>query len=606
MESGFCRQIFSTRIPLRILVWAVRSGCLLLLSLGLTQKLSGQATQSGADVIPRFESIAPKAPEPEQKPVTLPEKPKEPKGDDEVLIESVDGFYFTAAKEKIAIKGRQDIKGIKVEDLEALKNPKFEALITKYLNKPVSIKVLKEIVRELVEFYRQRDEPVVDVIIPEQEITSGVVQILVVEGKVGLVKAEGNQWFDSKILTSQVRLEKGDRIRASRLIQDIELLNTNSFREVDVAFTPGAKEGETDVILKTKDRFPVRFYVGYDDTGNDVTGEERLSTGFNWGNAFYADHLLSYQFTTSPDFHTLTAHSVTYSLPFFRQDQMTFYAAMSEVSNVQVPLSPNTFQEAENWLAGYSYRMPLPGITKWFDHNLTTRFDFRRSASDLLLLTTPITQELTDTFQWAVGYDFTVNDPWGVTQLKLEMIASPGGITGRNDTAAYDNSRKFADSHYTIYKLEARRQTKLPWDFTLVTAFTGQRADSNLLSNEQLNLGGYNTVRGYTENEVRGDEGYFTNIELRTPSISFGKLFDHPSFKDGLQFLGFWDYGQVANRTLLAAENPDAELSSAGVGLRYYIDRYFTLRADYGFQLLDSGFNNRFDSRLHLGLVVSY
>jgi hemolysin activation/secretion protein len=285
---------------------------------------------------------------------------------------------------------------------------------------------------------------------------------------------------------------------------------------------------------------------------------------------------------------------------------MTFYAAMSEVSTVPVPLVSGTYQEAENWLGGYAYRIPLPGIGKIFNHNASTRFDFRRSSSDLLIGSTPVTEDLTDTFQWAIGYDFTVNDAWGVTQLKMEMVGSPGGITGRNDSEAYDNSRRFADSRYTFYKLEARRQTKLPFDFSLITAFTGQRADSNLLSNEQMNIGGYNTVRGYTENEVRGDEGYYTNIELRTPSVSFGELFGYPSFKDGLQFLSFWDYGQVQNRVLLPAENPDAELSSAGFGLRYYVDRYFTLRADYGFQLLDSTFNNRFNSRLHLGIVLSY
>jgi len=606
MEEGVTTEPFIVGICNRMLTRSVQSIVFVLLAFALLPSLPGQATQSGADVIPRFESIAPKTPEPEEKPVQLPEKPKEAPGEDEVLIESVDGFYFTSSKEKIEVKGRKDVKGIRVEDVEALKNPEFQALMAKYLNKSVSIKTLKEMVRELVEFYRGKDQPVVDVIIPEQEITSGVVQILVVEGKVGLVKAEGSQWFDSKILTSKIRLQHGDRIRASRLIKDIELLNTNTFREVDVAFTPGAMEGETDVILKTKDRFPVRFYTGYDDTGNDITGEERLLAGFNWGNAFFADHLLSYQFTSSPDFHTLTAHSLTYSLPFFRDDQMTFYAAMSELSTVTVPLVNNTFQEAENYLAGYSYRMPLPGIDKVFSNNITTRFDARRSASDLLLGNIPVTQELTDTFQWAVAYDLAINDAWGVTQLKLEMVGSPGGITGRNDDAAYENSRRFADARYTIYKLEARRQTRLPFDFSLVTAFTGQRSDSNLLSNEQMNLGGYNTVRGYTENEVRGDEGYFTNIELRTPSVSLGELFGHPSFKDGLQFLGFWDYGQVGNRVLLPAENPNAELSSAGFGLRYYVDRYFTLRADYGFQLLDSTFNNRFNSRLHLGIVVSY
>ncbi|NJK92558.1 MAG: ShlB/FhaC/HecB family hemolysin secretion/activation protein [Blastochloris sp.] len=302
-------------------------GLLLILLATSSVKLKGQATQSGADVIQRFESIAPKAPAPEQKPVELPPKPKEAPGEEDVLIESLDGFFFSSDKEKIRVEGRKDIKGVRVEDVETLQDPAFEALVGAYVNKPVSIKVLKELVTQVVEFYRTKDQPVVDVIIPEQEITSGVVQILILEGKVGQVVAESNRWFSSRVLVSKVRLEKGDRIRASRLIQDLELLNTNSFREVDVAFTPGATEGETDVLLKTKDRFPVRFYAGYDDTGNDVTGEERWLTGFNWGNAFHVDHLLSYQFTSSTDFHTLTAHSLTYTMPFFRTDQMTWYAA---------------------------------------------------------------------------------------------------------------------------------------------------------------------------------------------------------------------------------------------------------------------------------------
>ncbi|NJK92557.1 MAG: ShlB/FhaC/HecB family hemolysin secretion/activation protein [Blastochloris sp.] len=273
---------------------------------------------------------------------------------------------------------------------------------------------------------------------------------------------------------------------------------------------------------------------------------------------------------------------------------------------MKVPLQPGTFQEAENILGGYAYRLPLPGVAGILNHQATTRFDFRRSSSDLLNGNLLLTEDLTETFHWALGYDASITDPWGTTDFGLELILSPGGISGRNDDAAYSNSRQFADARYTIYKFEAKRQTRLPYDFTLVTAFSGQMSDSNLLSNEQLNLGGYNTVRGYTENEVRGDSGYFSNIELRTPSVSFGELFDLPSYKDGLQFLGFWDYGVVGNKVLLPAENRDAELSSAGFGVRYYVDRYFTLRVDYGFQLLDTGFNNRFASRLHLGIVLSY
>ena len=50
-------------------------------------------------------------------------------------------------------------------------------------------------------------------------------------------------------------------------------------------------------------------------------------------------------------------------------------------------------------------------------------------------------------------------------------------------------------------------------------------------------------------------------------------------------------------------------LSSVGPGVRYLINPYLTARLDYGMQLMDSGVagnNDRFNSRLHLSLVLSY
>jgi hemolysin activation/secretion protein len=85
-----------------------------------------------------------------------------------------------------------------------------------------------------------------------------------------------------------------------------------------------------------------------------------------------------------------------------------------------------------------------------------------------------------------------------------------------------------------------------------------------------------------------------------------GELFGSQVVKDQLQFLGFWDYGAAHDHALLAGEPSEIPLSSLGFGVRYSINTYLSLRYDYGFQLLSTGFDNDHGSRSDLGIVVSY
>ena len=117
-------------------------------------------------------------------------------------------------------------------------------------------------------------------------------------------------------------------------------------------------------------------------------------------------------------------------------------------------------------------------------------------------------------------------------------------------------------------------------------------------------------MRGYDEREVNKDEGVFFSTELRTPAFSVPRLFDKSSScDDKLQLLGFWDYGRSRNvhETGGQLNNPYTDMSSAGVGLRYSFTRHFSLRFDYGWQLIDiSRSRTGNNSRGHIGVVATY
>jgi hemolysin activation/secretion protein len=135
---------------------------------------------------------------------------------------------------------------------------------------------------------------------------------------------------------------------------------------------------------------------------------------------------------------------------------------------------------------------------------------------------------------------------------------------------------------------------------------TLQTSNDNLATSEQIGFGGYDTVRGYDEREINEDGGYLFSTELHTPPIGVGDLFHLPTIKDQLQFLGFWDYGAGYNHEPGPGERSETCLSGVGVGLRYVINTYFSLRYDYGFQLVNTGLDHDHGHRSDIGIVLSY
>ncbi|CAG36250.1 ShlB/FhaC/HecB family hemolysin secretion/activation protein [Desulfotalea psychrophila] len=243
-----------------------------------------------------------------------------------VLLERLTGLIFLKSPEKV-LQGGVEMEGISADGY--MPESVF-AEMEAFLNKPLSLEKLDDILKKAVLYFRSQETPVVDVYVPEQDISGGTIQIVVLEGRIGEIRTEGNEWFSSELIEKHVRAKPGDIIRGDQLAEDIYLANKNPFRRVDLVLDRGEKRGETDVILRTEDRFPLRLYGGYENTGTAYTGYDRYFVGLNWGNAFGLDHLLDYQFTSSADYKGMSAHSLHYEVPLSYQHTISFFAAYAE------------------------------------------------------------------------------------------------------------------------------------------------------------------------------------------------------------------------------------------------------------------------------------
>lgn len=139
------------------------------------------------------------------------------------------------------------------------------------------------------------------------------------------------------------------------------------------------------------------------------------------------------------------------------------------------------------------------------------------------------------------------------------------------------------DYAFTKVTLDLQRTQTLfqPWtDATVAvrTRIAGQGSGSVLPPAEKFFLGGPEFDRGYYSGQVTGDNALAATLELQLNTsysfVLFGRAIDL-----GVQYYGFFDYGQVWQNTRL---EKDLHISSEGLGTRLSLTRYteFDLEGD--------------------------
>ena len=549
---------------------------------------------------------------PKQPPAYAPVRPAAPvagakvKGDPhQVLIKHLNAIVFVPTPAAVS-PGLVDAHGISLKNVTPPAPEHFATDYLSYLGQPVTRGKLNDLVKSIIVYYREHDRPVVDVAVPAQDITNGVLQIVVLEGRVGRITVAGNRWFSSAQIADGVYTHPGDEIDSRTLQANLDFLNQNPFRSTDIVYRPGEKLGETDLTLQTQDRFPARAFVGYEDSGDIETGLDRYFAGFNYGDLFRLGQQLNYQYTTSGNFDSLRAHSGSYVIPLPWQHTLTFFGSYVDTKG-QLPALFGVTGRSYQLSARYSVPLPTVTVAKVaYKHSFAAGFDYKYNNNSLEFGNAPAAGTLYEVNQFVLAYNGAESDPWGRTTVDENLYVSPGGITSDNNDTAFSNAHTGATANYVYNTIVLERLTRLPQDWSLVLRGTLQTSNANLVPSEQLGFGGYDTVRGYDEREVNADDGFIFTTEARSPTISIGDFLHMPKVKDQLQFLGFWDYGSGSNHAPLPGEASEIPLSSLGVGLRYTINTYLSIRYDYAFQLLHTGFDNDHGSRSDIGIVLSY
>ena len=462
-----------------------------------------------------------------------------------------------------------DILDIQIEGNTVLPRTVVEKTIYPFMGENKTIDDLEAARKMLEQQYKESGFVTVFVDIPEQDVKDGVVRLKVTEGKVGRLRIKDSRYYSlGRIREAVPSLAEGSVPNFPAVQKEMTSLNRSAGLRVAPVLRAGTTPGTVDVDLNVKDQSPLYASVELNDRFSPNTSRFRVIGTLRYDNLWQRGHSVNFQYQTSPEnLDEVQVFAGNYLMGLGSSGIMLAVYGVHADSNVAVLGTTNVVGKGD--IVGTRLVLPLTGLATYY-HSLTLGFDYKDFDQAVRMgtgrLTTPISY-----FPISLQYNGTQQDANGTTQFGLGVNFSTRALSERQieclpgyTADQFECKRHGAQADFIYLRSDLHHHHTLAKDFALFGRISAQIANQPLINNEQFSAGGFETVRGYPESQLLGDNGFQGSVNLQTPRLP-GDLIDW-------RLLAFVDGAYTNNYRRL-----DTDLSysilSTGVGMRMKTQR---------------------------------
>lgn len=511
----------------------------------------------------------------------------------------------TPAQKPIATQ-RFDIDSFAVQGADTLPQIEIEEAIYQFLGPNRTADDVEKARAALEKAYHDKGFQTVSVSVPQQNVQSKVIALKVTELKVGRLRVKNSRYFDvDRIKDKASSLREGSVPNFGEVTKDIVALNQLPDRRVTPALRAGVAPGTVDVDLNVEDKVPLHGTVELNNRQSPNTTPLRFNATVRYDNLWQAGHSLSFTYQVAPqrrDDAEVFSGSYLARIPYVDWVNLLFYAVKSS-SDVATLGGTNVVGPGQ--IFGTRAVMTLPTRENLF-HTLSFGIDYKHFDQTVRLggdgFSSPVTY-----YPLVANYGVTFSQEKFTTQMNAGVTYNLR--TPSSSPTDFDNKRFYASANFTHFNLDVSHTQELPEGFQLYGKVQGQVADGPLVSSEQFSIGGLDTVRGYLESEVLGDNGIVGNLEIRSPNV--GDMLQK-QMKDETgqgpprfitfnewRFFGFADAGTVTVLHPLPEQQSKFDVWSYGIGTRFKVFDYVNGVVTYSVPMLSQSYTQARDPRVN-------
>lgn len=424
---------------------------------------------------------------------------------------------------------------------------------------------IQRLMGEVTRHYIDRGFITTRAYLPEQDLRSGELRILVQEGRIEKIEVKGDEAGRINAAWA-LPAQEGDLLNIRDLEQAVDQINSAQGNKVTMDLVPGSKPGQTVVVFTNKASSPVGLQVSVDNTGSSSTGKNSVNATVVTGGLLGANETIGLTMRrTVPHSREKSADSVSLavSLPL-GYSTVGFNHAQSNYSTgflVDYPSGAvQSYARGSSVTSGITFDRILARDQSSL-HKAIFGLSTANSKNYFEQPQNNISQFLSSSSRRSTTVSAGINSVWllpdalfTITPQLVMGVDDKSYLTG--NTQSQREQPEFTKFTFDAYLQKGFKlgQHDMAWG----SAFKAQYSPNRLLSMHQMIIGGQPSVRAYSDTSISGDSGYFWRND-----ISLKKTFDVAGESVKTRFYAGYDFGRVSSRSPGAI---DGSLSGVVVG----------------------------------------
>jgi hemolysin activation/secretion protein len=454
-------------------------------------------------------------------------------------------------------------KGFRFVGNTIVPEEELQAIAAPYVGRELDNARLEELRLALTRRYVEAGYINSGAVIPDQDVSDGIITFRIVEGRLSEIVVGGANGFRHPYLQDRLALGAGPPLNVNELQERMQLmLQDPQIANMSAELAPGVERG--DAVLRVDVTEAKRYTVGVkaSDNRSPVVGQNELEGFFQARNFFgYGESLaLRAGFTQGLD-----DYSAILAMPLSaRGTLLTARYDYTDSRVVEAPLSQlDIGAKSSAWDLTVSHPL-YERLNRVLNGSVTLA---RRSTYNTFLgEPSPFIPGAPDGHTVISVARFGID---GVERTQTDVVAGrvlvSKGFSGMGSTVV-DNP-DLPDSVYTAVLGQFQWVRLLSREAQLLFRADGQWSNQPLLGSEKYSVGGMDSVRAYRRDYAIRDKGWFTSLELRYQVASLPVRANPAPNEGAVRLAAFVDYAQAWDVNGPAATK--AKIGGAGPGIRW-------------------------------------
>lgn len=410
------------------------------------------------------------------------------------------------------------IQDIELKGADSLSAADRTRLLKPYIGQCLGVAQLNELLKVITDYYIAKGRVTSRAYLPQQDLSSGHLQVLVVEGKLEALKgAEGSSVTDRE-LAMAFPGKVGEALNLREVEQLVDQLSRLPSKQAQMELTPGRQIGGSEVVVKNVPQKPWRASLSRNNDGQKSTGEQQWGAGLEWDSPLgLADQLILRGGHDAISDHQKTSKSSMfyYNLPWgwwnfsysYSESEYRTFGRVDDFKFKQNGDSQNHQLRAERVI--HRDDVSKTSVNVGLTHLRTNNY--------VLDARLPTSSNRLSEFQVGITHGRRIGSAF--VNLDVGMQNGIGAFDAQSNRQERDAQGNLTATpryrKYTATMSYLQPFTLWGESLSFSSLATGQRSEDVLYSPQRMSLGGSYSVRGFKDQQLNGDSGGYWRNEVR-------------------------------------------------------------------------------------------